>query len=384
MGGSVDTVTEPMTPDQRAALVKTAEVKLPAAEISGEGATFILSHKPNAAFQLVNAVLAQGGSVGLVPDMPKTAEGPERGAFAVTGLSRAALNTLTGSLAISAVATPAPAHTIPLKAARIGLYRPWNPSIDEGWTRWILENYHFSFKSLYNADIRSANLRGRYDAIIVPDMSANQLMNGFPIGSVPGQYAGGLGQDGLNNLREFVQSGGTLIAFNQTAAAIIPLMSLPVKNVLGGLPNDKFFCAGALLRVQTEHPELPANFGLPAAPVVMFERGPAFETLPGFKGAVLARYAKQADPLESGMILHADMLAGKAAAIELAYGRGRILLFGFKPQHRGQAHGTYRYFFNALYLYENFPYPMETDPPPPAKSTAAPTAKAAEDEDDEP
>ena len=353
MGVVVDTVSDPMNQDQRAGLTKIAAVKLPAAEVSGDGGTFILSHKPNAAFQVVNAILAQGGSVSLVPDTIKTVEGPEKGAFAVSGLSRTALNTLTGNLAISAVASPAPVHTIPLKQARIGLYRPWNPSIDEGWTRWILENYHFPFKSLYNAEIRSANLRSRYDVIILPDIRSNQLMNGFPIGSVPGQYAGGIEQDGLNNLRDFVQSGGTLIAFNQAASALIPLMSLPLKNVLGGLPNDKFFCAGALLRVQTEHPELPANFGLPAAPVVMFERGPAFETLPGFKGAVLARYAKQADPLESGMILHSDVLADRAAALQVSYGRGRILLFGFKPQHRGQAHGTYRYLFNALYQYDD-------------------------------
>ncbi len=360
MGVVVDTVSDPMTQDQRAGLTKIAAVKLPAAEVSGDGGSFILSHKPNAAFQVVNAILAQGGSVSLVPDTIKTAEGPENGAFAVSGLSRTALNTLTGNLAISAVASPAPVHTIPLKQARIGLYRPWNPSIDEGWTRWILENYHFPFKSLYNAEIRSANLRSRYDVIILPDIRSNQLMDGFSIGSVPGQYAGGIEQDGLNNLRDFVQSGGTLIAFNQAASAIIPLMSLPVKNVLGGLPNDKFFCAGALLRVQTEHPELPANFGLPAAPVVMFERGPAFETLPGFKGAVLARYAKQADPLESGMILHSDVLADRAAALQVSYGRGRILLFGFKPQHRGQAHGTYRYLFNALYQYDDPPQTAES------------------------
>ncbi len=378
MGVSVDTVTDPITQDQRAALTKIAEVKLPAAEVSGEGATFVLSHKPNAAFQVVNAVLAQGGSVSLISDTAKTAEGPERGAFAVSGLSRAAVTTLTGNLSISAVASPASVHAIPLKQARIGLYRPWNPSIDEGWTRWILENYHFPFKSLYNADIRSANLRGRYDVIILPDMRSNQLMDGFSVGSVPGQYAGGIEQDGLNNLRDFVQTGGTLVAFNQAASALIPLMSLPVKNVLGGLPTDKFFCAGALLRVQTEHPELPANFGLPAAPVVMFERGPAFETLPGFKGAVLARYARQADPLESGMILHGDVLADKAAALQVSYGRGRILLFGFKPQHRGQAHGTYRYLFNALYQYDDPPMAPET----PATATASfPEAQTAKKRD---
>jgi hypothetical protein len=104
----------------------------------------------------------------------------------------------------------------------------------------------------------------------------------------------------------------------------------------------------------------------------MFERGPAFETLPGFKGAVLARYPKQQDPLESGLILHSELLHDKIAALQVSYGRGRILLYGFKPQHRGQAHGTYRYLFNELYQYDDPPMPAE------AASSAAPAASSVE------
>jgi hypothetical protein len=227
--------------------------------------------------------------------------------------------------------------------------------------------------------MRSAGLRSRYDIIILPDMTGDQLMKGFGVGTVPGQYSGGIEQEGLNNLREFVRTGGTLIALNRAASSLIPLMSLPVRDVLQGLSNDKFFCAGSLLRVEMEHPEMPINYGVPASPVVMFERGPAFETLPGFKGVVLAKYAKQSDPLESGLILHSELLHDKDAALELAYGRGRILLYGFKPQQRAQAHGTYRYLFNALYLYEDPPMPSE--PPPsgsPVKTagTSPPTAPA--------
>src|SRR6202042_679885 len=152
----------------------------------------------------------------------------------------------------------------------------------------------------------------------------------------------------------------------------IPLMSLPVRNVLEGLSNEKFYCAGSLLRIEMEHPDMPINYGIPSSPVVMFERGPAFETLPGFKGVVLAKYAKETDPLESGMILHSEVLHDKYAALELAYGRGRILLYGFKPQHPGQSHGTYRYLFNALYLYED---PPMTSDPPTAPREAAPSAE---------
>ena len=360
MGVAVDPVSDPLGPEQMAKLTKVDKIEPPAGKLQGEGGVFVLSHQPNASFEVVNAALARGATVALSADPVKTSEGTERGAFLISGLGRADLADLSAKFAVDAQAMRAvPEHAVALKAARIGLYRPWQPSIDEGWTRWILENYHFPFKSLYNADIRSSGLRSRYDIIIVPDLTSEQLMDGFHPGVVPGQYAGGIEKAGLDTLRTFVQEGGTLVAFNQAAAALIPLFSLPVHNVLQGLGNDKFYCAGALLRVEMEHPEIPVNFGVPASPVVMFERGPAFATLPGFKGAVLARYPKQDDPLESGMILHSDVLHGQIAALEVSYGRGRIFLYGFKPQQRAQAHGTYRYLFNVLYQYQDPPMPTE-------------------------
>jgi hypothetical protein len=391
MGVDVDAVTDPLEADQRALLAKVDAAKLPDATVDGAGTTFAISHKVNAAFQLVNAALAQGGTVSLAQDAVKTAQGSETGAFLIGGLSHAAVDGLTKKYAISATAVSAPAHTLALKKARIGLYRPWAPSIDEGWTRWILENYGFEPKSLYNADIRSANLKSRYDIVVLPDMSTRQLVTGYTIGIVPGQYVGGVGEDGLANLREFVRAGGTLVAFNRTASALIPLMSLPVQNVLDGVKSDKFFCSGALLRVQTEHAELPANYGVSESPVVMFQAGPAFQTLPGFHGAVLARYPKQTNPLESGLLLHPEAIEGKIAALELAYGKGRIVLFGFKPQFRGQSHATYKYMFNELYMFDHPPLPAE--PAPGAKektesgagasATTPAGAKNAEPEDDD-
>jgi len=379
MGVDVDAVTDPLEAEQRAMLTKIDAVQLPEPTVDGAGTVFAVSHKANASFELVNAALQQGGTVSLAQDPVKTAQGTENGAFLIGGLGHAALDGLVKKYAVSALSVTAPAHTLPIKKARVGLYRPWAPSIDEGWTRWILENYGFEPKSLYNADIRSANLRSRYDVIVLPDMSTRQMMAGYTIGIVPGQYVGGVGEDGIDHLREFVREGGTLVAFNRTASSLIPLMSLPVQNVLDGAKSDKFFCSGALLRVETEHAEQPVNFGVSESPVVMFQAGPAFQTLPGFHGAVLARYPKQTNPLESGLLLHPEAIEGKAAAVELAYGRGRIVLFGFKPQFRGQSHATYKYLFNELYEFDHPALP--TEPASAAKSTteasAAPVAKPA-------
>jgi len=375
MGVQVDVVSDPMTPEQKGELKKIAAVKLPEGGVSGEGTHFAISHKPNAAFKLVNAVLAKGGTVELSTDTVKTAEGPEKGAFVVGGLSKSDVSALAEKFSVGAVGMGDTEKGIALKKARVGLYRAWSGGgVDEGWTRWVLENFDYQPKSIYNADMRSGGLRSRYDVIIIPDIGGRQLMNGTAEGVVPGQYAGGIEKSGLANLKEFVQSGGTLVALNQSAVALIPLLSLPVKNSVEGLTNAQFYCAGALLRIEEVHPELPVNFGVPASPIVMFERGPAFETLPGFRGAILAKYAKESDPLESGMIIHSDVLKDKAAALEVTYGKGRILLYGFKPQHRGQAHGTYRYLFNALYQYDEVPMP--NDPPTAREGGAAATAPA--------
>ena len=376
MGVNVDEVTDPITPDERAMLTKIDKVALPEASIDGTGPLFAVSHKANASFELVNAALQSGATVSVAQAPVRTAEGIETGAFLISGISRASLGDLSKKYAASAVAVSAPAHTIALKKARVGLYRPWAPSIDEGWTRWILENYGFEPKSVYNADIRAADLHSRYDVIILPDLSSKQLTDGFGVGVVPGQYAGGIGNAGIENLREFVHEGGTLVALNKTASSLIPLMSLPVKNVIEGAKSDKFFCSGALLRLETEHADLPVNFGVTDAPVVMFQSGPAFQTQPGFHGAVLARYPKDTNPLESGLLLHPEAIEGKAAALELAYGNGRIVLFGFKPQFRGQSHATYKYLFNELYVFDHPALPTEPTSAP-AKAVDEPVAASA-------
>ena len=372
MGVQVDAVSDPIVPEQLSALKQITQIDLPAAKIEGNGTTFVLSHESNASFRISNELLANGGSVAFDADPVKTPQGTESGALVVSGVSHAKLSDLTGKYGASALATDkTPAHEIAIHPARVGLYRPWAASIDEGWTRWILEQYGYKPISLYNADMRSGGLKDRLDVLILPDMHERALVSGFNVGIVPGEYAGGLNDEGLASLREFVRQGGTLVAFNQTAAALIPLLSLPVKNVLEGLKSDKFFCSGALLRVNLESRDRPATFGLPNEVSVMFEQGPAFETQPGFKGAVLARYPNDTNPLQSGLLLHPEAIEGKIAALEVPYGQGRIFLYGFKPQWRGQSHGTYKFFFNVLYKYDEPPFVPEK---PSAEKPVAPGA----------
>lgn len=243
----------------------------------------------------------------------------------------------------------APPDAMTTKKPRVGLYRSWTGNIDEGWTRWILENYGFAPVTLRNGDIQAGHLRERLDAIIIPDAGPRQIMNGFAPGTIAGEYAGGVGETGAEALRGFVRAGGTLIAFNNASLMAIASLGLPVSNVLDGLNDDQFYCSGSLLRVELPDVNHPAAWGMPREPIVMFERGPAFETKSGFRGAILASYPKERNPLASGYLLHPERIQGKAAALEVFYGDGRVYLFGFRPQWRGQSHGTYKLVFNTIY-----------------------------------
>ncbi len=344
MGVEVAQVLKPVTAEQRNGLQRIDKVVRPAGGVEGSGAVYLLSHRANASFQVINDVLAKGGKVGF------SSGGPDAGSAVISGVDRETLNTIAGARSVSVQAVAkAPESMTATKKPRVGLYRSWVPNIDEGWTRWILENYGFAPITLRNGDIQAGHLLERFDAIIFPDASSRQITNGFAVGSIPGEYAGGVGDAGMEALRVFVRGGGTLIAFNDASLFAIDALSLPVTDVLAGLNNDQFYCSGSLLRVELSDTNHPALWGLPRDPIVMFENGPAFETKPNFHGVVLATYSRERNPLASGYLLHPEVIQGKDAALEVFYGSGRVYLFGFRPQWRGQSHGTYKFVFNAIY-----------------------------------
>jgi len=384
MGVRVDAVTDPVGDDQRSALELVSRIDPLTVTVEGAGPTYILSHKPDASFMAVNDILAAGGSVAFSRDEVQTPEGPETGAFVVTGIGREKLLSIAQKYGVAAISASRTSQTIPIRKARVGLYRPWQPSIDEGWTRWILEKYGFAPESIYNAGMKAGNLRARFDTIILPDMSKNQLTDGFKPGLVPSEYAGGINTAGVNALRDFVRDGGTLIAFNQTSSSLIDLFGLPVTNILAGVKSDEFFCSGALLRIDLKDTARPSLYGLPADPIVMFERGPAFAPKPGFTGAILATYPAGTNPLESGVLLHPEKIEGTAAAVEVAYGKGHIFLYGFKPQWRAQSHGAYKFFMNSLYRYDEpaFGEVSIAKAPESDRKKSKPASAGQEDDDD--
>ena len=135
--------------EELSGLKPVTAIDLPPGKVDGAGTQFVLSHEANANFHLVNDVLAAGGSAAFVTDSAKTPEGTESGALVVSGVGHDKLAEFTAKYGTSAQAIgKAPAHAIAIHRARVGLYRPWQASIDEGWTRWILEQYGFAPISL--------------------------------------------------------------------------------------------------------------------------------------------------------------------------------------------------------------------------------------------
>ena len=234
------------------------------------------------------------------------------------------------------------------RAGLVGLYKSYSASMDEGWTRWIFETWDVPYASLQDDSVRSGEL-WQYDAIVIPDMGPRAINQGLPADTYPEQYAGGLGSEGREALRNYVEQGGTLVVFNAASMFAIELFDLPVRNVLEGLSSQEFFAPGTLFRVDLD-PDHALTQNMPDGAAVWFQRSPAFQIIdPSADLRVVGRYPADPDAvLLSGWVLHPERISNRAAMLEARIGAGRVVLFGFRPQYRAQSIATYPLFFNAL------------------------------------
>jgi hypothetical protein len=236
---------------------------------------------------------------------------------------------------------------------RRAVYKSHVPSLDEGWTRWVLEHQSkcLYYSSLEDKEVRDGNLRAKYDTIIIPDQSPRAILDGYRKGSMPEELTGGLGREGMKALREFVEQGGTLVTLNDASDFAIEQFGLPLRDVTEDLKRTEFYCPGSILRtvLDTTH---PVAKGMPRESIAWVEDSPVFEVTDkkdsDVSVRVVARYPEAGTPLLSGWLLGADRIRGKAALVDVSLGKGHIYLFGFRPQYRGQSLATYPLFFNAV------------------------------------
>lgn len=229
-------------------------------------------------------------------------------------------------------------------APRVALYRSYNASMDEGWTRWIFDRFKIKSSPLLDAEVKSGGLSSKYDCIIIPSQTTASIVEGLSATRYPAQVAGGIGPQGIESLKKFVEDGGTLITLNNASGFAIEKLGAPVTNVLEGVSNGDFYCPGSILKIDYDSSD-PLARGVPNN-AGWFEQGLAFETQDA--GArIIARYGT-GNPLLSGWLLGGDRIAGKGAIVEARAGRGRLILFGFRPQYRGQSLATLPFLFNAI------------------------------------
>ena len=251
--------------------------------------------------------------------------------------------------AAAAAAKPAALATT-LNAPRVGIYQSYDPSMDEGWTRWVLDRYEWTYTRLHNEDIKAGHLRAKFDAIILPDQRETAILEGLDYKTIVEQYRGGIGETGWEALRQFVAGGGTLVALGEASNLLLDKMPLAVKDLKKTFTRDQHFAPGTIvnLQVDTAH---PLGRGIAAETWGYYINSPFFQLTEGFssqKVSVAARYPNTRVNA-SGWLRGEDLMYGRAAVVAIEMNPGKVVLFGIRPQHRAQTHATFGMLFNALY-----------------------------------
>jgi hypothetical protein len=262
---------------------------------------------------------------------------------------------------------------------RIGLYQSWVPSMDEGWTRYIFDQNGIPYTRLVDADIRKGNLNDHFDVIVIPDNSARAITTGrggfgeglggepgtqqppasggtaarndraaqgdeFRSPPIPPEFTGGLGGDGVASLKAFTENGGTIVTFNHASQVYVHKDSDPVSDAEASFDRKAFYIPGSILEVSVDNTD-PIAFGSTPTVPIFYENGPVFHV----SGDALSVASFTTDkPLLSGWIQGGELLKGTSAIAVEPVGKGRLVLFGFRPQYRAQSEVTYKFLFNAL------------------------------------
>jgi hypothetical protein len=357
MGVRVDPVDTPVTGD----FEKVTNVE-PAGRVAGRGAAYALDGRLNDSFRAFNLLADKGITVRRVD---RAAAGLRPGDFVVGAGSEALLATVAQETGVEfrPIEEGAAAGLREAKRLRIGMYqRYYGGNMDEGWTRWLLEQWGFPYTSVMDAEIKAGNLNAKYDVIILPDDSTARITGerssggggrggGFGGGpeSVPPEYRSGIGRDGVEALKAFVQKGGALVTLGGASSFGIEQFGLPVRNVLANVDTKDFWCPGSTLHAIFDSSN-PLAYGMPEEGLLLFWYSQAFEIAPTDANEdyqVVVRFPER-DLLQSGWLIGEAHLAKKAAMVSAKYGQGRVVLIGFRAQARAQTHGTFKLLFNAL------------------------------------
>ncbi len=240
---------------------------------------------------------------------------------------------------------------------KLAIYQSYRASIDEGWTRWVLDNYSFKYKTLHNEDFVKKNGLKDIKTIIIPDISRETVLDGKRIrnwylsSSLPPRYSGGIEKKGINLLKQIVKKGGKLILFGRAYTIAQKDFNLPLINVLKNVKREKFNCPGSILNLYIDN-KSPMAWGMPKKSIIYFSNSPVFKTtLPsvGFVNRkIVGRFSDEGPHLISGYLKGGDYLNRRVEIIQFNYYKGKIFVIGGKIQNRAQTFSTFKILFNAI------------------------------------
>ena len=327
--------------------------------VEGEGRSYALGHR-SGEMKALGRLLRAGVSV----RWARTAFSDAGRRFAagtllVPAAARRQVAALCRELGITARGVEASPAVLTLRPPRVAVYRSWSDLWDDGWTRFVFDHeMDVAYETLRGRDVREENLRARYDVIVLPDEPPETLLHGKKGTPAEPRWVA-LGTPGMASLKSFVEDGGTLIALNKASKLVIQAFPLTVADALtndAARPEaERVTSPGAILTVKLDsrHPLAHGLDDGDGTLAVWFEEGPAFDSA---SGAAVAWYEDE-DPLLSGWLQGGPRLKGRAALVEARLGKGRVVLFGFRPQFRAQSWASYVLLLNAVYTAAASPAP---------------------------
>ena len=238
--------------------------------------------------------------------------------------------------------------------------------MDEGWTRYVFDDLGVPYTTLHNKDFKptkkgkkeeKVDLKAKFDVIVFASESANVIKSETSGPSarrgrsspMPPEYEGGIGKDGVEALKSFVEKGGILVTLNSACSLAFSEFQPPASDALEGVDRSRFFCPTSLLKIHVDN-TTPIGYGMPKEAAAMFSRSLAIRTrIPSidWDRKVVASYPDK-DILLSGWLLGENTIARRAAVVDTKYKKGHIILIGFRCQFRAQSHGTYKFLLNSL------------------------------------
>ncbi len=305
-----------------------------------------------------------------------------QGGRAVTDEVRAQVQTL-GLDAVGLPSAPSAAmHAVDLP--RLAVFSTWGSTQEVGWVRHAFDQFEVPYDLIYKERVRRGGLRADYDVILVPNQgrSAKNLVYDIDVKGPPlayrkddryrslGMYGesddirGGMGLEGVLELRKFVEAGGVLITLG-TASYMPPEFGL-TRNVNAQRPSPAFYAPGPIIEAEVAAPAHPILYGYQSTKMpVRYGNGPLLQVPETDRGQVVMRYPGGAASVLSGLMKGADEVRNRPAIVDVPVDSGRIILFAGNPCYRWQNFGEFGLLFNAITHWNDVPATVAREAPTP-------------------